>query len=178
MLRSFRTYRLLTRTVVLVVFMASVLPGVAHACMMADAHDGVLIKKCCCAKSQHANHHDDNHGHLKDEHGHDEMNHGSPEMKMQDKECDDHKPPLNHHDAKLKGDCCQMSLESSSFDVVMSRTNKITQEELLVNWIILLNAQPLLSLSAVQADFGGLQDTGPPSIPPLSLHILYARFLN
>jgi|GEM_PF-5622005 len=171
MIRSLRTYKLLIRTVVLVVFMASVLPGIAHACMMANAHDGVVIKECCCNKSQHGDHHGTYHGYKG-------MNHGSHEMDAEEKKCDDHNAPKDHHDATLDGDCCKMSVDSSSFDMIMSRTNKITQDELLFSSILFLHAQPLLSLPTVKPKYEGIQDTGPPSSLFLSLHILYARFLN
>ena len=72
-----------------------------------------------------------------------------------------------------------MSVESASFDVISSRSNKISQEELAINSLaVLLATQHLLDVSDHQKDYGGLQDTGPPIAPALSLHILHARFLN
>ena len=149
MLKPFRTYHSLTRCIAMVIFLAAALPFIGHACMMAEAHATPTMKQCCCDKAH-------------------SMHEG---MEMMGSECEDEKG----HVTNLDGDCCSADLQATDFDAT-TRTNKASSEELIVSALVILATHYVFEPS-LQKTEGGLQDTGPPPYPPLSLHILHSRFL-
>ncbi|MEM8487011.1 MAG: hypothetical protein AAF564_15775 [Bacteroidota bacterium] len=125
---KFRSYRVLIRSVVLLITMASLLPFVQHACAMMSG-DMKMHRKCCCMK-QAADSHGDAHHHSA--HQNIQMaHHGSHEMHdMPDEDighqhmpADERAPvqervPCEHPDTDppAPGDCCTVESESSVAD--------------------------------------------------------------
>lgn len=153
MLKPFRTYHPLTRVIAMVIFVASVLPLIGHACMMAEAHDMSMMRKCCCDKAQST---------------HEGMN-------MTERACEDEEEsPDAHHGSTLHGDCCGTDIQAASLDD--ATRIKTSSEELIPLALVLLQTQLVFEQTSQQTE-GGLQDTGPPLSSSPALHILHSRFL-
>lgn len=72
MFKRVRTYRFLTQSLASFVFLASILPFIEHACLMAATSDMSVLRKCCCEKSL--------------QHGDDSLGHGEYELMGEDGE--------------------------------------------------------------------------------------------
>lgn len=154
MLNPFRTYHSITRLVAMVIFVASALPFIGHACMMAEGHDMPMMKQCCC---------DDAHG----------LHEG---MEMAERDCEESKESSEaHHSTTLHDDCCLTEFQASSFDAA-ARVNKTSPEELISYTLVFLHVQRIFE-PTLQKTAGKLQDTGPPVAPLPPLHLLHSRFL-
>ena len=153
MLKPFRTYHSLTRVIAMVIFVASVLPLIGHACMMAEAHEMPMMKQCCC---------DEAHG----------MYEGMTKAKPA---CEDKaESPDAHQGSTLHGDCCASDIQAASLDD--ATRIKTSPEELIPLALVLLQTQPVFQTASQQTE-GGLQDTGPPLSSSPALHLLHSRFL-
>jgi len=154
MLNPFRTYRSMTRFLAMALFVASVLPFIQHACMMAEAHDMPVMKRCCC---------DEAHGAHKG-------------MEMASRKCEEAE---KSHDAqqgkKITGKCCTVDFQASSLDAT-TRTKNSTQH--FISLALFVQQESTFIDAYPQKVAGMLHNTGPPLTPPLPLHILYSLFLN
>ena len=147
MLRPFRTNSPLTRLVAMVIFIASVLPVIGHACMMAEAHATPTVMSCCC----------------------DEVS--SLDMDIIDgRECDDEREPS----ISVQGDCCLVDLQPIDSDAI-ARMSKASLEEN-IDSVPLLQVRLVFFEPAPPRIERRLQDTGPPPSLP-SLRILHSCFL-
>ncbi len=153
MLRKIRTYRSVYRMLAMSLFVTSVLSLIGHACMMDEAHAGPRVKKCCCEKAHS---------------GHEDME------DMAGRLCDETQE--TQHTENFHGDCCSEDFQTASYDAA-TRINKASPEEIIASALLFASVQDVFEAAHWNTE-KRLQNTGPPLSPPLSLHILLARFLN
>lgn len=151
MLNQLRTYRTPIRFVAIVLLIASVLPFIGHACLMAETHDMSIMSQCCCEK-EHSGH-----------------------KGMEERAKCDHLDATHAdgHGKNLPGDCCAAEFESFITNAT-SRTKATTLKNLSTAIVIL----PRSSFpSPPKLQWGIFRDLGPPLLASPPLHILNSQFL-
>ena len=153
MLNTLRTYRSLAALLVGVLFLASALPLIQHACALAGLPGMSTLRRCCCADR-----HDAHSG-----------------MAMPGTPCPEDETAHSSAQAALgSGDCCSVEVQSSG---VKARLRAEAPLLPLVATALLVLPKSLIPEAAPPRPIS-LQDTGPPLLAHVSLHILYASFLN
>ena len=153
MLNTMRTYRSLAALLAGLLFLASAFPLIQHACAMAGLPWMSTLRQCCCAEP-----HDAHSG-----------------MAMPGTPCP--KVETAHASAQAalgSGDCCSVEVQSSG---VKARLRAESPFLPLVATALLVLPKTLIPEAAPARPIS-LQDTTPPLLAHVSLHILYASFLN
>lgn len=185
MLKRVRTYRFLTQFLASFVFLASILPFIEHACLMAATSDMSVMRKCCCKKATQHGHDSSTHGdhemmEEEDSHAH----HQAPDHQIQhqpahhapaepvedtDESCDhENDQPLNLVDA-----CCSVNMQGFT-DQTTARLKSISESLTDLSAISFIASQHIEMLPPV---------THPPpagDAPPprsTSRQVLFATFL-
>ncbi len=148
MLKTLRTYRSLAALLAGVLFLATALPLIVHACALAGLPG--MSMRCCCDKDAHSG------------------------MAMPGMPCPQDETAHSSAQAALaSSDCCSVEIQASGVEARLR-----TQAPLLplAASALLVLPKSLIPEAAPPRPIS-LQDTGPPPLSPLSLHILYASFL-
>ncbi len=153
MLNTLRTYRLMATLLAGVLFLVSALPLIQHACALAGLPGMSTLRRCCCDKR-----HDDHSG-----------------MAMPETPCPEDETAHSSAQAALaSGDCCSVEIQASGVEARLRAEAPLLR---LAASALLVLPKSLIPEAAPPRPIA-LQDTGPPPLAPLSLHILYASFLN
>ena len=149
MLKTLRTYRSLVALLAGVLFLASVLPLIEHACALAGLPG--MSMRCCCAEDAHS------------------------DMAMPGTPCPEGETAHSSAQAALgSGDCCSVEVQSSGVKATLRAEAPLLP---LVATALLVLPKILIPEAAPPCPIS-LQDTGPPLLAHVSLQILYASFLN
>ena len=152
MLNTLRTYRSLAAVLAGVLFLASALPLIEHACALAGLPGMSTLRRCCC----------------------DERHDAHSGMAMPGTPCPEVETAHASAQAALSsGDCCSVEVLSSGVKATLRAEAPLLP---LVASGLLVLPKSLIPEAAPPRPIS-LQDTGPPPLSPLSLHILYASFL-
>ena len=151
MLNTLRTYRSLVALLAGVLFLASALPLIEHACALAGLPG--MSTRCCCAER-----HDAHSG-----------------MAMPGTPCPEVETAHSSAQAAQgSGDCCSVEVQASGVKATLRAEAPLLP---LVAMALLVLPKSLIPEAAPPRPIS-LQDTGPPLLAHVSLHILYASFLN
>ncbi len=151
MLNTLRTYRSLAALLAGVLFLASALPLIQHACALAGLPGMSTMLRCCCDEDAHSG------------------------MAMPGTPCPEDETAHSSAQAALaSSDCCSVVIQASGVEARLRAEARLLP---LAASALLVLPKSLIP-EAVPPRPISLQDTGPPPLAPLSLHILYASFLN
>ncbi len=150
MLNTLRTYRSLAALLAGVLFLASALPLIQHACVLAGLPGMSTLRRCCC----------------------DERHDAHSSMAMPGTPCPE--VETAHSSAQGSGDCCSVEVQASGVKATLRAEAPLLP---LVAMAVLVLPKSLIPEAAPPRPIS-LQDTGPPLLAHVSLHILYASFLN
>ena len=151
MLKTLRTYRSLVALLAGTLFLASALPLIEHACAMAGLPTMSTMLRCCCDEDAHSG------------------------MAMPGMPCPhDEAAPSSAQAALGSDDCCSVEIQAS--EVKATLRTEASLLPLAVSALLVL-PKSLIPETARPGPLS-LQDTGPPLLAHLSLHLLYASFLN
>ena len=153
MLNTLRTYRSLATLLAGILFLASALPLIEHACALAGLPGISTIRRCCC----------------------DERHDAHSGMAMPGTPCPEGETAHSSAQAALgSGDCCSVEVQSSGVKAMLRAEAPLLP---LVATALLVLPKSLIPEAAPPRPIS-LQDTGPPLLAHVSLQILYASFLN
>ncbi len=152
MLNTLRTYRSLAALLAGILFLASALPLIQHACALAGLPGMSTMRRCCC----------------------DERHDAHSGMAMPGTPCPEVETAHSSAQATLgSDDCCSVEVQASGVKARLRAQAPLLPLAASARFVLpkslILEAAPPRPIS--------LQDTGPPPPTPLSLHILYASFL-
>ena len=149
MLNTLRTYRSLVALLAGVLFLASALPLIEHACALAGLPG--MSMRCCCDEDAHSG------------------------MAMPGTPCPEGETAHSSAQTALgSGDCCSVEVQSSGVKATLRAEALLLP---LVATALLVLPKSLIPEAAPPRSIS-LQDTGPPLLAHVSLHILYASFLS
>ncbi len=153
MLNTLRTYRSLAALLAGVLFLASALPLSQHACVLAGLPGMSTLRRCCC----------------------DERHDAHSGMAMPGTPCPEGETAHSSAQAALgSGDCCSVEVQASGVKATLRAEAPLLP---LVAMAVLVLPKSLIPEAAPPQHIV-LQDTGSPLLAHVSLHILYASFLN
>ncbi len=153
MLNTLRTYRSLVALLAGVLFLASALPLIQHACVLAGLPGMSTLRRCCC----------------------DERHDAHSGMAMPGTPCPEVETAHSSAQAAQgSGDCCSVEVQASGVKATLRAEAPLLP---LVAMALLVLPKSLIPEAAPPRPIS-LQDTGPPLLAHVSLHILYASFLN
>ncbi len=148
MLNTLRTYRSLAALLAGVLFLATALPLIEHACALAGLPG--MSMRCCCDEDAHSG------------------------MAMPGMPCpQDETAPSSAQAALASRDCCSVEILASGVEARLRAQAPLLPLAASALFVLPESLIP----EAVPPRPISLQDTGPPPRSPLSLHILYASFL-
>ena len=153
MLNTLRTYRSLATLLAGILFLASALPLIEHACALAGLPGMSTMRRCCC----------------------DERHNAHSGMAMPGTPCPEVETAHPSAQATLgSDDCCSVEVQAAG---VKARLRAETPLLSMAMSALLVLPKSLIPEAAPPQHIA-LQDTGPTLPASLSLHILYASFLN
>ena len=153
MLNTLRTYRSLAALLAGILFLAGALPLIQHACVLAGLPGMSTLRRCCC----------------------DERHDAHSGMAMPGTPCPEVETAHSFAQAAQgSGDCCSVEVQASGVKATLRAEAPLLP---LVAMALLVLPKSLIPEAAPPRPIS-LQDTGSPLLAHVSLHILYASFLN